>query len=180
MSLKWAAATLLAAAMLPVNPCVSASKEKAPKALHGKPWAFGQSNARADAIWHTGLDGKEVTKNALPDQKPDAANTKGGINNALENASKKNLRGNVGLSMGNETSSWKVTPEQKNIHPDETIFRERSHVVRAFADVKAGENLNISVGPELIIKDEKHAEESANESQPDSSLGVGMKFKLDF
>ena len=149
-----------------------------PKSMHGEAWAFGESETRKDAIWKKGLDGDQVTKK--PARKHKAANTAGGINSALDQAEKKKLRGSVGMSMENESGSWKVAPEQKRLHADETMFRDRRHVVRAFAGVKAGDNLDISVGPELILKDEQRAEEGATENQPDSQLGVGMQFKLDF
>jgi hypothetical protein len=53
------------------------------------------------------------------------------------------------------------------------------HVVRAYADVDAGDDLNVSVGPELILKDEQRERTAANK-QPDSALGMGMQFKLGF
>ena len=51
--------------------------------------------------------------------------------------------------------------------------------VRAFADVDAGDNLNVRVGPELILKDEQRERAGANK-QPESALGMGMQFKLGF
>ena len=53
------------------------------------------------------------------------------------------------------------------------------HVVRAYADVDAGDDLSIRVGPELILKDEQRERANANK-QPESALGLGMQFKLDF
>lgn len=170
----------MAAIAFTPEPVWSAAASSGPDSIHGDAWAFGQSEMRNDAIWHRGVDGDLVTKKTEPNQKKDSANTAGGINSALDQAEKNSLRGSVGMSMNNESSSWKVAPEQKRLHPDETMFRDRRHVVRAYAGVKAGENLDISVGPELILKDEQHGSETANESQPDSQLGVGMRFKLDF
>ncbi len=39
--------------------------------------------------------------------------------------------------------------------------------------------LSIRVGPELILKDEQRERANANK-QPESALGLGMQFKLDF
>ena len=89
-------------------------------------------------------------------------------------------RGSVGLSMENETTTWNVTPMREAMRPDEVLARDSRHVVRAFADMEPAEDLSISVGPELILKDEQHGAESAGSSQPDSALGLGMQFKLDF
>lgn len=142
--------------------------------VHAPGWAFGQSESRNDRIWQKGIDGDVVSRK----KKRDKAGTekKGG----LESATKENIRGSLGFSLKEETSSWKTTPEARSIHPDENIYRDRKHVVRAFADVQAGDDFSISVGPELILKDEQPTEESATESQPDSALGLGMRFKYDF
>lgn len=161
-------------------PAWAAAKAGKSEALHGQPWAFGYSESRKDAIWNKGMEGKHVAgkkKSATPPAS-DAANTATGINRSLSEAER--MKSVLGVDLGHEASSWKVAPEDKKLHPDENMYRQRQHVVRAFADVKAGEDLNISVGPELILKDEQHGEETANESQPDSALGVGMRFKFDF
>lgn len=89
-------------------------------------------------------------------------------------------RGSLGLSMKDSTTTWNVTPMREAMRPDEKLVRDRQHVVRAFADVEPTDDLSIRVGPELILKDEQHAAESAGASQPDSALGLGMQFKLDF
>lgn len=89
-------------------------------------------------------------------------------------------KGSLGLSMKNSTTTWNVTPMREAMRPDEVLVRDRRHVVRAFADVEPTEDLSIRVGPELILKDEQHGAESAGSSQPDSALGLGMQFKLDF
>lgn len=89
-------------------------------------------------------------------------------------------KGSLGLSMKDSTTTWNVTPMREAMRPDEVLVRDRQHVVRAFADVEPTDDLSIRVGPELILKDEQHGAESAGSSQPDSALGVGMQFKLDF
>lgn len=89
-------------------------------------------------------------------------------------------KGSLGLSMENETTTWNVTPMREAMRPDEVQARDSRHVVRAFADMEPTDDLSISVGPELILKDEQHGAESAGSSQPDSALGLGMQFKLDF
>lgn len=144
------------------------------EAVHGHGWAFGHSGAREDAIWKNGFSGSSIIKN----KKSKRADTTSGIDRAIDQAEKS--KGQLGLSVTDESGTWKVAPEEKQQQADETIFRDRRHVVRAFADVKPSDDLSISVGPELILKDDHKGEETANESQPDSMLGIGMKFKYDF
>lgn len=163
-----------------IIPAFSAENEvKAPDALHGQPWAFGQSAGRKDALWHKGIGAEAVTKGATPQKKkPEAVDTSGGIDRAINNVVEKEKKGKLGLSMGNQASSWKVDPNA--MRADEFRPRDRQHVVRAFADLPAGEDLDIKIGPELILRDERAGEDNAHEKQPDSSLGVGMHFKFDF
>lgn len=147
-------------------------------ALHSPAWSFGQSPERHNDLWHKGVDAKAVKQRALPPKaQKEAVDTSGGIKKAL-NEVKKDAEGGVGLSMDNRSSTWKTAPNE--MRADELRPRDRQHVVRAFADVKANEDLDISIGPELILRDERVGEESAHEKQPDTSLGLGMQFKYDF
>lgn len=178
------------------------------QALHGQSWAFGQSEDRKDAIWRRGvpaqsLKQKAVTGSGAARQKAtggksapargamdtgdaieralsaaEAASRAAEAKTATEHSAKP--KGSLGLSMKDSTTTWNVTPMREAMRPDEVLVRDRQHVVRAFADVEPTEDLSIRVGPELILKDEKHGAESAGSSQPDSALGLGMQFKLDF
>ena len=151
------------------------------KAITGDAWTFGQSLGRNDAIWHKGINSNDVkaraTKN-VPRVPKQAADTRKGINRAIENSREKIFPG--GLSMETQKSSWKVNPAEKFMRPDEEKVRESRHVVRAFADVAPSDNLDINIGPELILKDDNSRDQIANSSQPDTVLGLGMNFKLDF
>lgn len=150
--------------------CQDASQE----GIHAPAWVFGQSESRKDRIWQNGIDGDVVSRK----KKGDKARTEKKENPA--NAPKENIRGSLGFSLKEETSRWKTSPDEQSLHADENIYRDRKHVVRAFADVQAGDDFKISVGPEIILKDEQPTEESATENQPDSALGLGMRFKYDF
>lgn len=182
-------------------------------ALHGQPWAFGQSSDRKDALWQRGVPAQSLKRRAVRGAAPQpgrqraargdargrtssppatvdrsgAMNTDSGIERALSDAeggaasrSGQTQRGSLGMSMANETSTWCVTPGRDALQPDETRARDSRHVLRAFAGVEPSDDLSIHVGPELILKDEQHSAESAGASQPDSALGLGMQFKLDF
>lgn len=159
-------------------------------------WTFGQSRDRRNPLWHEANDTDAIVKKTKPKalaKERGVMDTSGGINRALDQAVKTEMaketerlngggrpraKGSVGMSMVNESSSWKVAPGE--MRADEYVPRDRKHVLRAFADVKAGEDLDIRVGPELHLRDESVGTENAHEKQPDSSLGVGMHFKLDF
>lgn len=148
--------------------------------VHGSGWAFGQSADRNSPIWIKGIAPGDIKNRAKPKlEKKRAADTSNGIDAALERAEKKSA-GKLGLKMENETSAWKVAPSQKDMRQDEAMAREGKHILRAYAGVEAARDLNISVGPELILKDIQNVDEYANSSQPDAALGLGMNFKFDF
>lgn len=150
------------------------------KSLHGSVWAFGQSGDRDAALWREGMPAQNLRARAVGGKK--AMNTAPGIDNALNvaNENEKKPRGGLGISVENEISTWRERLPAEGARPDECLPLEKRHVVRAFADVEAADDLSISVGPELIIRDEQNREHSAGNSQPDSALGLGMQFKLDF
>ena len=224
-------------AAAPAAEAATAAQQQTQKgnALHGQPWAFGQSEDRKAAIWRRGVPAQSLKQKALSGA---AAKTQGGRTAAAANAATKGgtksapagktgaasgatqhgapahgamdtesgidralaaaqaiadaeaaeaakgqhakPKGSLGMSMKNSTTTWNVTPMREAMRPDEVLVRDRHHVLRAFADVEPTEDLSIRVGPELILKDEQHGAESAGASQPDSALGLGMQFKLDF
>lgn len=140
--------------------------------LHAKPWAFGQSEDRNSALWRKGVNGDVISRK----QKANKAQENSGIGQEEDDGAKASL----GLSFKDEAGTWKVAPEQKSMRPDEDRIRDRRHVVRAFADVEANDDLSFSIGPELILKDERFGDSAAKSDQPDSELGMGMNFKFDF
>lgn len=155
------------------------SAQKETSNLHAQPWAFGQSEDRNALIWKKGVDGAAFNKKSFSDKlvSPDKTSN---IEQSISNANKNSPRGNFNLSMQKESTSWIVSPEQKSSRPDEDKIREQRHVLGAYAGVQSGDDFNISIGPELILKDENHSNESANSDQPDSAIGMGMKFKYGF
>lgn len=150
--------------------------------LHGDPWVFGQSVDRHDRLWKNGVKGSTLGKRqaGAKSSEKKSADTNASIDEALAQAERMKVRGKVGLSLEENSSTWAVAPEQKANRPDEEITRDKRHILRAYAGVERGDDFNISFGPELILKDEEHSAESALGDQPDSALGLGMKFKYDF
>lgn len=157
-----------------------ARSEADPRTAHGIAWAFGNSPDRQSSIWIKGIGAEDISNNARPKIfRKNAADTSNGIDAALRRAGKKS-RTEIDLKMKNETSNWKSTPAGNYPQADEKIAREGRHILGAYAGVKATQDLNINLGPEIIIKDEQNVHESSNASQPDAALGLGMNFKLDF
>ena len=67
------------------------------------------------------------------------------------------------------------------ILPDVVRPLERRHVVRAYADFMDSDDASLTIGPELMLKDEHN--EWGKKSRPeenDPSVGLGMQFSLDF
>lgn len=141
-------------------------------------WAFGKSLDRGASLWHHGENAASILNKSRPT--PQIPPSSGNNGQAAAADAETRAKGRMGFSMKDEGQTWKVAPEQKKFRPDEEITRDRRHVLRAFADVRAAKDFNISLGPELILKDEQHSEGGAIADQPDSELGLGMKFQYDF
>ena len=111
--------------------------------------------------------------------KEKSVNTTASINSALKGPpTKEEHKSGMAVSVGQEDSAWRKKG-QHELEADENVPMQSRHVVRAYADVDAGDDLSIKVGPELILKDEQRERANANK-QPESALGLGMQFKLDF
>ncbi|MDR2573994.1 MAG: hypothetical protein LBC94_06585 [Desulfovibrio sp.] len=152
------------------------------QAPHAHPWVFSRPDNHRLRQWRQGVDAEDLQKKAVPARKPEAVNTASAIDEALERAEQQNRRpGSLNVSIRNEGASFRDVPSLDNSssHPGENPVRAGRHIVGAFADVQSGEDLHILVGPELSIKDELGQEKSAG-NQPESALGMGMQFKLDF
>lgn len=159
----------------------SRGKEKSSKGIHAPAWAFGSASQSREAL-REGVSTSDLQKRAVGDEaaKDNSINTASGINSALKSANAKNERKNgLALSVGQEESGWRKKSQLEPEAADENVPMQSRHVVRAYADVDAGDDLNVSVGPELILKDEQRERAAANK-QPDSALGMGMQFKLGF
>lgn len=156
------------------------AKEKSLKGIHAPAWVFGGKAQSRDA-WRGGTSTDELQKRATGDDAPQqkAVNTTASINSALKGPmAKEEHKSGMAVSVGQEDSSWRPKG-QHEFEADENIPMQSRHVVRAYADVDAGDDLSIRIGPELILKDEQR-ERAAVNKQPESALGLGMQFKLDF
>lgn len=142
--------------------------------VHASPWAFGRSSTRDDEIWKKGVDSRKIFRNN-PQGNVSISEGKAA---AREEARKRHKP--LGLSMKDESGTWKVAPDSGALRPDELKLRDNRHVVSAFADVEAGEDLSIRLGPELILRDDTKGDETARADQPETVFGLGMNFKYDF
>ena len=171
-------AGLIVGTVGPVTPvqAADASRAEKGKGLHGQPWAFGASQSREDALWQRSVNPHDMQHRATPDSKPHT------IGEGLDQLKPKRAAGkkdNVGLSWDRRNGGWRSSASPNT--PDEHLPVESEHRVRAFADVPAGDGLDIKMGPEVIVKDGKETPYSSKRNEtPKSSVGMGMQFKLDF
>ena len=176
-----------AAGKMQKAPVASSSRQlsvkKQKNSLHARDWTFSEGSSR-DAWQIQGMPtnnlqgravGSPVPKDITPGQ---VVNTSKGINSALSHAEKSKKKSALALSVDDESSPWResVTSDKT---PDENLSMESRHVVRAYADTEVSEDMNIGLGPELILRNEQR-ERPSNNKQPDSVLGMGMQFKLGF
>jgi len=154
------------------------------RGLHGEHWGFGRSASRDAALWQQGVEAQDLYDHALPPE-VQARKAATDIENALEEARKLSApqsSSGLDIRMERERSHWRDHLPEGTHRPDEVLSMESRHVLKAHAGMESGDDLSLSVGPELILKDEKNLSRSApsNEKQPQSELGMGMQFKLGF
>ena len=89
--------------------------------------------------------------------------------------------GELQFSYDNEKRNWSARPlNQGPSGSDEGLGLHEEHRLRAFTRLDDDQDLDISAGPELILKDQKHSSTVNSSKQPDSELGVGMRFTYGF
>lgn len=162
------------------------AREKA--SLHGESWAFGQSAAREDALWKKGVEGETLRHRATGGRQaaPAVGNT-ASIEASLKREAdrqkkdeERRRRGGLGVSLDTDDSVWRPQTPTAPGKPDETLSIGSSrHTLRAFGDVRS-DDLSISVGPEITVKDRESGNHFARSDEPDSAVGMGMRFSLDF
>ena len=170
-----------AAAKAKAKPKAGKNREANGAGIHAPTWAF-DGGAHSREAWRGGASTSDLQKRAVGEEvaKEHSVNTASGINSALNTANAKADRKNgLAVSVGQDDSAWRKKGQMEPEAADENIPMQSRHVVRAFADVDAGDDLNVRVGPELILKDEQRERAGANK-QPESALGMGMQFKLGF
>lgn len=149
------------------------------KGLHGQPWAFGTSQSREDALWQRSVNAHDLQDKATPDNPLHKA---GALADTPPQGQRKQARGkkdNIGLSWDRQKGGWRSNGSPNT--PDEHFPIESEHRVRAFADVPAGDDLHVKMGPEVIVKDGKETPYTGkHNTDPKSAVGMGMQFKLDF
>ena len=87
----------------------------------------------------------------------------------------------LGMNIRRDDSVWRAELPSSEARPDELRPLERRHVVRAYADFMDSDDASLTIGPELMLKDEHN--EWGKKSRPeenDPSVGLGMQFSLDF
>lgn len=156
--------------------------------LHGESWAFGQSAAREDALWKKGVEGETLHHHATGGKwtAPAVGNT-ASIEASLRRESERQKkdeerqrRGGLGMSLDTDDSVWRPQTPTAPGKPDETLSIGNSrHTLRAFGGVRS-DDLSISVGPEITLKDRENGNHFAHSEEPDSAVGMGMRFSLDF
>ena len=146
--------------------------------VHGQPWAFGVSQSREEALWQSSVNAHDMQDRATPDRKSKAHD----ISPSADQSPQKRSRGkrdSIGMSWDRQKGRWRSSAAPNT--PDEHLPVESEHHVRAYADVPAGDGLDIKMGPEVIVKDGKETPYTGKRNEdPKSSVGMGMQFKLDF
>lgn len=165
----------------------AATRKKKGKGLHGESWAFGHSASRKEALWESGVGGETLQHRATGGGKGKAVGNTASIEASLQREAarqkkdeEQRKRGGLGMSLDTDESVWRPETPGGPDKPDETLSIGSSrHRLRAYGGVKS-EDLSISVGPEITVKDRDNQGHFSRSDEPDSAVGMGMRFSWDF
>lgn len=193
------AATAPAAKALPTGKAATAPAAKAPPAGtagrgtpgNGQSWGFGTSSDRDAALWRDGVETDSLRKRALGRDRGNAASIEHALRQADRQAkagsrAKQALRDDgeksrLGVNIRRDDSVWHAELPSGEGRADELRPLERRHVVRAYADIMDSDDASLTIGPELMLRDEDREWGKGNRPEDrDASLGLGMQFSLDF
>lgn len=160
----------------------------------GTKWGFGVSRDRASALWRDGVETESLRRRALGLDKGNAASIENALREADRQARKESRKAReaeraaeeksrVGVNIRRDDSVWRQDLPSDERRPDELRPLERRHVVRAYADFMDSNDASLTIGPELMLKDdysERDRKEGERPENSDPSLGLGMQFSLDF
>lgn len=160
----------------------------------GKGWTFGTSRDRDNALWRDGVETDSLRKRALGLDKGNAASIEHALREADRQARQESRKAReaekaaeeknrLGMNIRRDDSVWRTELPSDEARPDELRPLERRHVVRAYADFMDSDDASLTIGPELMLKDESNEWNRKKGERPednDPSLGLGMQFSLDF
>ena len=165
-----------------------AGKAAAGNSKGGQAWSFGTSRDRNDALWHDGVETDSLRKRALGRDRGNSSSIEHALREAdrqakaeSRKAKEAEKKSRLGMNIRRDDSVWRAELPSSEARPDELRPLERRHVVRAYADFMDSDDASLTIGPELMLKDEHN--EWGKKSRPeenDPSVGLGMQFSLDF
>lgn len=182
--------TVVLAALLCLAPalCAARTSDKAgPRRVqasgkHG--WTFSTDAAQARR-WQKGISGAELQHKAVAgaaDRNTAASSvaatrkSSGGTSSAAGTGSS---RSGLAVSWERDIATWQVETPSKLRQAGETFSLRERHIVRAQAQA-GSDNAFVSIGPEVILKNDDDRALAKDTNSPESAVGFGMRFMLGF
>lgn len=181
----WTAPVVCAA-----RPHDTAGLRRQASAVQGTPrpetsgWAFGVDTQAAR--WRQGISGAELQHkavagrgrtSAVASQTGDAG--RGDDGRVRSSSGPDRVSSGVALSWERDITTWQPETPTRIRQAGEVFSLHQRHIVRAQA--RAGDrNASVSVGPEVIIKDDNEKALAKDPHSPDSAIGFGMRFMVGF
>lgn len=149
-------------------------------------WSFGEDNGR-EARWSRGISGAALRHRAVVREaaamtaSPDAASQAAGRGRAR--AAQASPPGEalspVVLSWERDTATWHPEASARIRQAGEVFSLHERHIVRAQARV-GDRNASLSIGPEVILRDDNDRAIAKDPHSPESAVGIGMRFWIGF
>lgn len=161
-------------------------------------WSFGEDNGR-EARWSRGISGAALRHRAVVREaaamtaSPDAAgqashaNPAGQAGHAAGRGRARVAQASppgeelspVVLSWERDTATWHPEASARIRQAGEVFSLHERHIVRAQARV-GDRNASLSIGPEVILRDDNDRAIARDPHSPESAVGIGMRFRIGF
>ena len=203
-----AAGLLLVALALCAAPAIAARGGPDKPGLRRQPppdpasgWAFGVDEEQA-VRWRRGISGADLQHKAVAGAAKPTAVAAGTRKGAPASISSVHERGHGGrghgrararaaepvpdgdvsgvvLSWERDTATWHPEASARIRQAGEVFSLHQRHIVRAQA--RAGDrNASVSIGPEVILRDDNDRSVAKDPHSPESAVGFGMRFHVGF
>lgn len=146
------------------------------KALAGGHWFQNEFMRRPPS--QSTIHGNQLQKNAILSSRDGTKAAQAKPKKPLKPSSP--LPGSLQFSYDQTKASWSSSPKDNVLPNDENLGISEEHHLRAHTHLDQSENLDITAGPELIVKDRKLNPSLKSSNRVDSELGVGMRFNYKF
>lgn len=130
-------------------------------------WSFSGSQPSSTACWSRAATLQQLRSPDPPDQE--------------EVSEGHTATAPFEVGMEERSTSWRGDAPAAEAQTGETRVFERRRLLRTHASGLVADNVHMSLGPELLFREKQVEKEGISDSsEPEATLGFGMRFQVEF